>query len=146
MFRIYRRQFNPPEGQKNLKRLVATFQPIAETEAYRCLEYFQGLATSMKENPFFSEYRYTIERDAEKPMAASEAEGVQVDLTKATPTKRPISFNYSYHVETDGQCTCIAYHMRYGSIRGSVENSPQGRKLFIARVQTVWPNSDMTNK
>lgn len=143
MFRIYRRMFNPPEGEKNLKRLVAQFQPIAEAEAYLLVTTLQGLATDLRKESQYSSFRYTIERDVPAPRAASEAIGVQVDISKATSTKRPIAFKFSWHQDSEAECTCLAYHLRYGSIRGTVENSPQGRKLFINRITAVWPNASI---
>lgn len=143
MFKIYRREFNLPEGKKTVKRLVAIFQPIAEKEAYELIATLQGKATDLRKESFFSSFRYTIEREEPKPQPASQAEGVQVDLSKATKTNRPIQFKFSYHIENDTSCTCLAYHTRYGSIRGNVEDSPQGRKLFINRITAVWPNAQI---
>lgn len=88
----------------------------------------------------FKDYKYTFEIELAPPNGMSNVD-IQVDTTGASPTKRPIVFNYSYHVE-HGKRVYIAYHTRYGTVRGICDDSSAGDRLFAARIKTVWPNAD----
>lgn len=139
--RIYRRFFPHKEGDPKMRQLVATFTAGLEKEATFCHEMLQRESTAWKEGQF-SQFRYEIEQDPEPIVAASEKEGIQIDLSKARPTKRPITYNLGWHKE-HGECHMLAHHPLYGAIRGVVEDSAAGRRLFVNRLSTIWPNAEV---
>lgn len=145
MIRIYRRKFNVEKGKPNPKQLVATFQNGMGNEATSTLALLQAESTSFDVN-LLSDWRYMVEVDPEPIAKVSEGKDVQVDTSKAQFTKRPISYQLSWEIKTDGTCHCLAFNQRYGVVRGIVEDSPKGRTLFRNRVTSVWPNADISTK
>lgn len=149
--RIYRREFNVAfhsEGKASVRQLVATFTESSTGEAELLLGLLQQLSTSFSDNETvkkFGKWRYTLEVVPDAPSGGSEKEGIQVDTSAAKPTKRPISYQFSWEIKHN-RCQCIAWHRLYGTIRGVVEDSPAGRKLFRNRIMAVWPNAEISTK
>lgn len=144
---IFRRLFNAEEGKPNPKQLVASFPVGMENEAIECHCILERHATSFTTNESdvrlgFQKYRYTLEHVQPAIMSPSEGKGIQIDLSNAKKTPRPITYQFSWEIKHD-ECHCLAWHKIYGSIRGVVENSCQGRRLFINRITAVWPNANI---
>lgn len=140
---IFRRAFNAEEGKPNPKQLVATFPSGMEEEAEFLLEKLRTVSASFQQpNARFANYRYNSVELHPPVASASEEKGIQVDVSNAKRTPRPISYQLSWEIK-HGECHCLAWHHLYGSIRGTVEDSPQGRRLFVNRITAVWPNADI---
>lgn len=143
--KIYRRFFNPDpdpsKGQVKVRQLVATFPSGMEREADECYFCLQGLSVGFQETAL-SKFRYEKETEAPPPQSASDSPDIQIDLSKAQPTKRPIAYQLGWHNE-HGECHVIAHHPRYGAVRGVVEDSLAGRRLFTNRLSTIWPNAQV---
>lgn len=138
--RIYRRPF--PDGK--VKECVATFPVSCKIEADFFLTRLQEASTNWLADSSFTKYRYTSETDIPPPQVPfSSTTELQVDVSKAKTTKRPITYNFGWHPMPNDTCECLVYTDRYGSIRGTVENSPKGRRLFINCITKVWPNAKM---
>lgn len=142
--KIYRRFFNPnkEKGEVKVRQLVATFPSYMEEEAKACFARLQALSIDFKQDTYFSKFRYELEAEPTPIESPSDSPEIQIDLSKATPTKRPISFQLGWHKE-HGECHMLAHHPNYGCIRGVVEDSPSGRRLFMNRLSTVWPNAEV---
>ena len=138
--RIYRRHLPSTEQKRNLRQLVATFPTGMEKEAAASLTLFQ-------ENALTYHYEAEIEpapRTGSTHTGRENLADLQVDLTAARPSRRPLSFQMTWFVNnTTGKCECLAFHAMYGAVRGNVSNSPEGRNLFLQRVKDVWPNADL---
>lgn len=144
--RIYRRAFNPKEingtVQPNPKQLVATFQSGMDTEANYFLARLQELQSSFALPTCFSEWRYTLVKDAPPPESAAAHDDIIVDTSTAKRTHRPIAYSLSWRIPSGSdRCEIIAFHERYGAIRADVDDSPAARQLFVRRLTSIWPNA-----
>lgn len=142
---IYRRAFNPKEGSINPRQVVATFATGCEAEAQSCYDLLHQLSTSFNDVKAYQshqKWRYQLVEIAPPVMHPSEAKGIQVDTSNAKKTPRPITYQLSWSI-AHGECECLAWHNIYGTIRGTVEDSPAGRNLFVNRIASVWPNAKM---
>jgi hypothetical protein len=119
------------------RTLVATFAD----------EHWAEMALHRFETVRGKHYTFTLETNAPPVPVTSlqPPKDVQVDLTQAHPTQRPIAYALSCRVEHNMRIY-LAYTPRYGTIRGTVEDSEKGATLFMSRLHTVWPNSQIESK
>lgn len=141
---IYRQHRGECDNKPKPRQLVARFPYYCKREAMLTLETLQYVAFGRPEgNTYYNQFVYSMEEDPEplsQRQAASERTDIQVDISAAIPTKRPITFEYSHRNEHD-HSICLAFSKKYGTVRGVVPRSVEGRKLFIARITAVWPNA-----
>lgn len=107
------------------RKLVATFQPEFEHIAEMCVQRCNDME---------------IEEEKDLQACKPDTHTLHVDLTQATRTHRAIAVSLSEHTLHDN-LEIIAYTQRYGTIRGQVDPTDQGRLLFISRLKTIWPNA-----
>lgn len=144
MIRIYR---SPVTGDTKPRQVVASFQDHCQLEANLCVQLLQHRSTTLKPGELddrISDFRYTVEVDPPKIRPVTDDSRIMVITDKAKPTKRFIAYQLSWTTKSDGFCHCLAWHPSYGTVRGRVENSVEGRKLFTNRIKAVWPNAEIS--
>jgi hypothetical protein len=123
--RLYKKRTSIP------RRLIASFQPDCKEEAQLCCDFMNSLVLKVA---------FELEQEENLQACKPDTSGLHVDLTNATKTLRAIAIELSEHTLHDN-LEMIAYSKRYGTIRGKVSPSDQGRLLFWSRLRTIWPNA-----
>jgi hypothetical protein len=113
------------------RRIIARLQNALLPEVVVAVA---ALNTSKTTEDF--QYEYEIIEDI--PQLVSP---LQVDTSKARKTNRAICFALSYKTHNNER-EYLAYHAKYGTIRGTVEDSAKGARLFLSRIVSVWPNAE----
>lgn len=139
---IHRRPFNPTEGQKDIRVIVARFSRHADIEAQFCRDMLQNQATKFDDKSGLSKYRYTL-YTVPDGVDKTKFAALQIDDSKARKTGRPFKYELTWDIKHD-RCHMIAYHKRYGSIRAEVDNTVEARQWFVRAIKRVWRNASMS--